>query len=82
MLVTLSSISADALANTFFWLSAIGVNPLDHPGRTALMGVNTLGLILATLAMTLSFVGTVALGWLWAGVRIGSAIMPAASSCR
>jgi hypothetical protein len=45
VLLTLASVSFDGFANTFTWLSWGGINPLDHPGRTALMGHNTLGLV-------------------------------------
>ena len=32
VLLTLSSITFDGFANTFFWLSRVGINPLDYPG--------------------------------------------------
>lgn len=46
----LASVSFDGLHETFWWLALIGINPLDVPGRSAVMGVNTLGL-LATWAV-------------------------------
>lgn len=67
VLLTLSSISFDGFANTFFWLSAVDVNPLDYPGRTALMGANTLGLLLSFLLLAALFLGAVYAGWLLAG---------------
>ena len=67
VLLTLSSISFDGFANTFFWLSTVGVNPLDYPGRTALMGANTLGLLLSFLLLAALFLGAVYAGWLLAG---------------
>lgn len=67
VLLTLSSISFDGFANTFFWLSLVGVNPLDYPGRTALMGANTLGLLASFVLLAALFLGAVWLGWLWSG---------------
>jgi hypothetical protein len=45
LLVALASVSFDGLMRTFAWLGAIGVNPLEFPGRSAVMVPNTLGLI-------------------------------------
>jgi hypothetical protein len=52
ILVLLAVGSFDGLNETFFWLDHIGVNPLDHPGRTELvipvltgLGASVLGLI-------------------------------------
>ena len=67
VLLTLSSISFDALANTFLWLSLIGVNPLDYPGRSALIGAETAGLAGSFAALALIYLAAVAAGWLWAG---------------
>lgn len=44
VLLILSAVSFDGLSNTFWWLSLAGINPLEFPGRTAVMGLNTLGL--------------------------------------
>jgi hypothetical protein len=43
--LVLASVSFDGLHQTFWWLARIGINPLDYPGRSAVVGVNTLGLI-------------------------------------
>ncbi|MDR7033442.1 hypothetical protein [Mesorhizobium sp. BE184] len=51
VLLALSSVSFDGLSKTFFWLGLFGVNPLEYPGRTALMGVGTLGLALTFLLL-------------------------------
>jgi hypothetical protein len=67
VLLTLSSISFDGFSHTFWWLSSIGVNPLEYPGRTALVGANTLGLFGAFLLLVVVYVGAVWLGWVWAG---------------
>ena len=45
ILLALSSVSFDGFSRTFFWLDLIGENPLESPGRTALIGINSLGLL-------------------------------------
>ena len=49
--LSLAGLSFDGLASTFWWLALIGENPLEFTGRSAVMGVNTLGL-LATWGLT------------------------------
>lgn len=67
ILLTLSSISFDGFANTFAWLSSAGVNPLDYPGRTAMMGANTLGLAAAFVLLGGLYYAALFIGWLWSG---------------
>jgi hypothetical protein len=67
ILLTLSSISFDGFANTFLWLSAAGINPLEYPGRTAMMPASTGGLVAALLLLGGLFYGALAAGWLWSG---------------
>jgi hypothetical protein len=67
VLLTLSSISFDGFANTFFWLSAVGVNPLDYPGRTAMLEANTLGLLGGFIVLAGAFFAAVFAGWQWSG---------------
>lgn len=43
--LVLASVSFDGLHQTFWWLARIGINPLDFPGRSAVAGANTAGLI-------------------------------------
>ncbi|MCY1125767.1 hypothetical protein OU426_02780 [Frigidibacter sp. RF13] len=45
LMLMIASVSFDGLHETFLWVAAIGFNPLDYPGRSAAMGVNTLGLL-------------------------------------
>jgi hypothetical protein len=45
VLLVLASVSFDGISRTFAWLGLLDVNPLAHPGRTALMLPNTLGLV-------------------------------------
>lgn len=70
ILLTLSAISFDGFSHTFVWLSLIGINPLDFPGRTAVMGANTLGLFLSFAVLAAGFLISVWLGWLWSGRSI------------
>ena len=65
VLVALASVSFDGLSRTFWWLGLIGENPLEHPGRSSLIVVNTLG-----LAATAAALG----GAYLAAVRLGSAL--------
>lgn len=41
----IASVSFDGLHETFWWLARLGINPLEFPGRSAVYGVNSLGLI-------------------------------------
>lgn len=67
ILLTLSTISFDGFSQTFVWLSFIGINPLEFPGRTAVEGANTLGLLFCFLALALGFLVSVWVGWVWSG---------------
>ena len=69
VLLALATVSFDGLALTFWWLTLIGENPLEYPGRTSLVAVNTLGL--AGMWLVLATVYAVA-------VRAGAAIAPGA----
>jgi len=71
VLLTLGTITFDGFANTFTWLSLIDVNPLDFPGRSEVMGANTLGLLLCFAVLAAGFLACVWAGWRWAG-RPGS----------
>ncbi len=62
VLLTLSSVSFDGFARTFFWLNIIDINPLEYPGRTAVVLNNTLGLIAAFTLLTIIYFGCVYLG--------------------
>ncbi len=45
VLMALGAVSFDGLSATFWWLDRIGVNPLEFPGRSAVIMPNTAGLI-------------------------------------
>jgi hypothetical protein len=55
VLLTLASVSFDGFANTYTWLSWGGINPLDYPGRTAVIGHNTIGLIGAFVVLAVLY---------------------------
>jgi hypothetical protein len=69
VLLALSSVSFDGLSKTYWWLGLIGVNPLDFPGRSAVMLPNTLGLLAAFAALTGFFIAAVWLGQRLTGER-------------
>jgi hypothetical protein len=65
VLLTLATVSFDGLSRTFWWLGLAGINPLEFPGRTAVIGLNTLGLVLAWAALAAAYAAAV-----WAGARL------------
>lgn len=73
LLLALASVSFDGLMRTFSWLGMIGINPLEFPGRSAVMTANTLGLTATFCVLGAGFFLAVALGERLAG-RKGSAV--------
>jgi hypothetical protein len=67
LLLVLSSVTFDGLSRSFLWLDAIGINPLEYPGRSAVMSANTLGLGLTFLLLAAVFLGAVRFGHLLSG---------------
>ncbi|PWJ90317.1 hypothetical protein C8D77_105210 [Mesorhizobium loti] len=65
LLLALSSVSFDGLSKTFFWLGLFGINPLEFPGRTAMIGGGTFGLVL-----TFALLAAVFLLAVWLGHRL------------
>jgi hypothetical protein len=63
VLSALAAVSFDGFSHTFRWLGLVGANPLEYPGRTALIPFNTAGLIGACIALILAYGGAVALGY-------------------
>ena len=49
ILLMLGSGSFDGLNETFWWLGLMGINPLEFPGRSAVIYQNLIGLVLANL---------------------------------
>jgi hypothetical protein len=71
LLFALASVSFDGLSRTFFWLGLIGVNPLEFPGRSAVVADNTLGLLGAFAALAAVFIAAV-----FAGERLARKRLP------
>jgi hypothetical protein len=67
VLLTLSTVSFDGLSQTFLWLGAIGINPLEFPGRSAVTVANTVGLIGMFIALSAAFLAAVVAGCALAG---------------
>lgn len=67
LLLTLSTSAFDGFTRTFVWLSAIGINPLEFPGRSAVVLSGTVGLIGMFALLSLLFLGAVGLGAALAG---------------
>ncbi len=62
LLLALSTVSFDGLMRTFFWLGMWGVNPLEFPGRTAMLPSSSVGLVLTFAMLAAAFLAAVALG--------------------
>ncbi len=60
--LVLATLTFDGLRETFWWLGLTGTNPLEFPGRSAVMGINTLGLLGTWALTTAAILGCVALG--------------------
>ena len=73
LLLVLGSVSFDGLMRTFAWLGTIGVNPLEFPGRSAVMVENTAGLVLVPAAFAAAFFVSV-----WAGEKLSGEPVPLA----
>jgi hypothetical protein len=69
VLLTLATVSFDGLSKTFWWLSLNGINPLEFPGRSAVMGSNSMGLILLWLILAAAFLACLWIGRALAGLR-------------
>ncbi len=66
ILLVLGSVSFDGFSKTFFWLGANGINPLEFPGRSALVALNTAGLALTFCVLAAAFSTAVRAGELLA----------------
>ncbi len=62
VLILLGCGSFDGLNETFWWLAKIGVNPLEFPGRSAIVGQTIAGILIANLLIVLLFFICVYLG--------------------
>lgn len=71
ILLMLGSGSFDGLNETFWWLGVLGINPLEFPGRSAVVVQNLAGLVVANAALIAGFAGC-----LWLGERIAGTRRP------
>jgi len=72
VLLALSTVSFDGFMRSFFWNGLIGVNPLEFPGRSAVILPNSIGL----LGMFLTLAAAYALA-IWLGrILFGLARLP------
>ena len=69
VLLALACVSFDGLSKTFFWLGMNGVNPLEFPGRSALIATNTGGLFLAFALLSTAYLLCVVVGEMLVGRR-------------
>ena len=63
----LAAVSFDGLRDTFRWLAFLGLNPLEFPGRSAVVRANSLGLLAAWALTLASILAAIALGRRLAG---------------
>jgi hypothetical protein len=70
VLLSLATVSFDGLHETFWWLGLGGINPLEFPGRTAVMARNSVGLVGLWAALAVVYSLAIALGVWLAGGRI------------
>ncbi len=76
LLLALATVSFDGLMRTFFWLGLTGVNPLEYPGRSALIWTSTAGLLATFAVLSGVFVAAV-----WLGCRMAALQKPLAEVC-
>lgn len=69
VLLALATVSFDGLNRTFWWLGHAGINPLEFPGRSAVIGLNSVGLIGSWLALAGLFLVAIRLGCRMEGKR-------------
>ena len=68
-LVLLGAGSFDGVNETFRWLALLGVNPLEFPGRSAVILPNILGLVVGIAGLTAVFTLTCRAGLAMASVK-------------
>lgn len=61
--------SFDGINETFLWMGFIGVNPLEFPGRSAVVAQNLAGMLVANMGLLVIFAACLALGDRLAGTR-------------
>ncbi|MDW3117912.1 MAG: hypothetical protein R8G60_09140 [Roseovarius pacificus] len=69
IILMLGTGSFDGVNETFLWMGFLGINPLEFPGRSAVITQNLVGMLLANLALISVFAACLALGERLAGTR-------------
>lgn len=69
VLLTLSTVSFDGFSSTFFWISSLGLNPLEFEGRSTVTWPMTIGLVAAFVLLSGLFLLCVAGGLKLAGAE-------------
>lgn len=69
--------SFDGVNETFWWLGLIGINPLEFPGRSAVVVPTLTGLAVSVAALFAVFTGTI-----WLGLRLARASLPLGAAVR
>lgn len=77
VLLTLGTVSFDGLSKTFWWLAWDGINPLEFPGRSAVVTLNTFGLLMLWLLLVVAYVLACGRDQMRAG-RLALSIIPIA----
>ncbi|MGV6849530.1 MAG: hypothetical protein ACWA5A_14245 [Marinibacterium sp.] len=77
MVILLATGSFDGLNETFWWFGRIGINPLEFPGRSAVIAQNLAGLAVAIAALLAVFAGT-----LWLGLKLAASALPLTQAVR
>lgn len=62
VLLAFAIVTFDGLSLTFVWLTSVGINPLEFPGRSAVVASSTAGILLSFLVFLASFLGAIGLG--------------------
>lgn len=73
IIMILATGTFDGLNETFWWLGQIGINPLEFPGRSAVIATTFWGLIAANILLPVLFAVFVKLGLMMAGSTISLA---------
>lgn len=68
VLLALATVSFDGLNRTFWWLGHAGINPLEFPGRSAVIGLNSAGLVWSWLTLAGLYFAAI-----WMGCRMEGA---------
>ncbi len=64
VLIALATVSFDGASETWWWFAQLGINPLEFPGRSAVIEQNTNGLFFAAALLSGVFIFSLMLG-LW-----------------